>query len=150
MIAFIVSTLPGILYTQHHEWTIVTGGGSTFEEIHPDTLRHDSLGFSDDVGAFTWIPLDSVHSLQYRYNPFLLPLIVVGGLIGGISTENDNGTAFSPIGALIGAIVGTLLSYLIEEITSENLDLTGMNPVEKREAIRRVVPKWTGRVVVLD
>lgn len=149
-----VVVVPHFVYSQRHEWTLVTAGGSRFQDIHPDTIRGDSLGFSNNEGGAFWLPLDSVRGLRYRHNPLILPLMLIGGVIGGVGNQNvldeGGGGEFSLTGAVIGSLVGAFLAYVFEDAYSEEILSDGMAVGEKREAIRIKVPRWTGRVILVE
>ncbi|MCI0707425.1 MAG: hypothetical protein L0Y80_08090 [Ignavibacteriae bacterium] len=140
----ILGLLPVQIFAQHYNWTIISLDGSELEDVHPDTIRNDSVGFSNPEGAMYWRHLDSLLSFVYSYNPIFIPAVVMGGAIGALNEDNRIA------GVVVGSVVGVGIGYVVGDLMGrEEVLLAGLPYKEKVETIRRRVAHWTGKVTVL-
>ncbi len=99
--------------------------------------------------------IDSIHSLTYNYNPALLMLTLMGGIIGATGNDNildpDRTDHVRWDGVLIGTVVGAGFAYVLgNTFGKEKVILDGIEHNMKKEVIRARVAHWTGQVAVIE
>ncbi len=150
-----VGLLSHTAHAQHYNWDITCRNETIFEGVHPDTIRNDSLGFSNEKGEMRWVSLDSVVTLEYYHNPMLITFIVMGGVLGALTDgnvadpEESGGIRWGrvAVGAGFGAGIGYVVGWSLGE---EEIDVRGLPPGERNEIIRKRVAARTGRVTVVQ
>jgi hypothetical protein len=140
-------------YSQYHNWSATVANGVELTNVHPDSIRSDSVAFSTPEGEVRWVHVDSIHSLTYNHNPTILTLSVIGGLIGGVGNGNvfDESHRFRipemAIGIASGFGVGLFLGW---QLGHDEVVLDGLEPTIKQQVIRTRVAHRSGRVVIVQ
>jgi hypothetical protein len=138
--------------SQHFQWTVMPIDGPELFDVHPDSIRGDTLVFSTAGGSVLWLPMDSIRSITYAYNPTLLTLTVIGGMIGGTAGNNSGGNDDRKgISIAIGVLSGTALGYLIGDMlgVQDELQVAALPSDGRNEVLAQRVAHWSGKLKII-
>lgn len=150
LITFLFLVFVDVGLSQHYEWTVSLMGGKEFSEVHPDSIWKDSLVVSTSTGTVSWLSMGSIRTLSYDYNPVLITLTMMGGMIGGTAGNNGNeDRKAASIG--IGLLSGVAVGYFIGDVLGvhDEVEVASLPPDERNQILAQRVARWSGKLKII-